>query len=283
MSDQRSCQMFTEEELFLWAAGGLGEDEAGQIAGHLPGCSSCSNQVATEELLVARLSEAAPPATPPPAVKGRLMARVVASKAQPRAEGVWLKRFESSRRGATWRRVAVAASLLLAVAVGFVSTRYLVPPWAELRSDVEAKERGLRSSLALRDNQIRALVKEVDLATARADAKPQPSINASWPVVAPDGRSVGSIVCLREGLNCYLEAHGLQRVGPARVYALWVEDGKGRMRHMGNFDADTSGDATFYTYANRELVNARNLVVTLEPWEVGRNRPQGPVMFVSQP
>ncbi len=94
---------------------------------------------------------------------------------------------------------------------------------------------------------------------------------------------MGSIICLKEGLNCFLEASGLERVGPTRVYTLWIQDGNGRLRQLGNFDADTSGEASFYTYADRDLKNARNLLVTVEPWEIGTNQPQGPVIFVSQP
>lgn len=280
MSNRNKCVTCSEDEIFLWLAGGLDALESQSLAEHLSVCASCETRILPEADLVSNLAQVAKRKNPPQAVKGRLMARVIGSQYQPKEERAWKNRFARERRR-PFRRMA--AAVVFAAGIGFLSTAFLTPPWAEHRGTNTVAIENATDELALRDLKIKNLETEIQLLASKRPKTEASLVNAAWPVMTRDGNAVGSIVCQKEGLNCFLEATGLQRLGPARVYSLWLENGAGRLIFLGAFDADTSGEAAFFTYADRELANAQNLVITNEPWDVGRNRPQGPVVFHSDP
>ncbi len=276
MEDQKSCLSCSKEEIFLWLSGGLDDSGSQAIAEHLSACVYCRQRILFEAELVCDLAQLAKPVNPPGGVKGRLLARIVGSQHQPSGERVWRTMFRRKRQKSL---SFLSAGLALAFGLGFLASASLGPSWNKTRSDSE----NTTLELALRGARIQALEAENQLLSSWASETEESLLNASWPVINHDGSSIGSIVCQAEGLNCFLEATGLQRLGPARVYSLWLENNEGRLVHLGIFDADTSGDAAFFTYADRELENARNLVVTIEPWDMGRSRPQGPIVFRSDP
>ena len=276
MGDQRNCLTCSNEEIFLWLSGGLDDSGSQAISKHLSECGCCKQRILFEAELVCDLAQLAKPADPPRGVKGRLMARIVGSQHQSSEERTWRTMFRRRRQKSL---SFLSAGIALAFGLGFLVSASLGPSWNNPRPDSEKTT----LELALRDARIQALEAENQLLSCWASETEESLVNASWPVINHDGSSVGSIVCQTEGLNCFLEATGLQRLGPARVYSLWLENNEGRLVHLGIFDADTSGDAAFFTYADRELENARNLVVTIEPWDIGRSRPQGPIVFRSDP
>jgi anti-sigma-K factor RskA len=277
------------DEIFLWLSGAVEEDAAARIEHHVRSCATCAERAALEETLAAELCLSVGAVAPPDEVRSRLMARVIADQGREelRAPRLLVRRW---RTAAVLRRLAVAASLVLAVGLGFASTYWLTPPWVEAKSDVRARELRYQAALARSEAQLRELSRRRELANTRLRG-PEPSAASSvsytsskarWLVRDREGRSVGSLVCLREGLNCYLEASGVDRVGPSRVYVLWLKTDDGDLVSLGSFDADTSGNASFHTYADRELSRARRLMVTVEPWENWSSQPLGPVVFESR-
>ncbi len=283
MSDNRSCD-FTAEDIFLWLTGSLEEDVADKMEQHIATCATCRARLAREERLTAELCLALPAEEPPAAVRGRLMARVVADASRPALETARF-RLGNPRRRRLLRRLAVAASLVVATGVGFSSTYWVTPPWNEPKQKVRSLERRYQAALAHSEAEVRRLSGDPDVALAH-DRRAAPAVHElhdrdPWLVRDRDGRPIGSIVCLREGLNCYLEATGVDRVGPSRVYVLWLRTEDGDVVNLGSFDADTSGNASFHTYADRALSRAKDLMVTVEPWEKWRSQPHGPVVFES--
>ncbi|NNL84976.1 MAG: hypothetical protein HKP27_04950, partial [Myxococcales bacterium] len=128
------------DEIFLWLSGAIEEEAAAQIERHVGSCTTCAERAALEEGLAAEISLSVGVVAPPDEVRSRLMARVVADQGREelRAARLPLRRW---RTGAVLRRLAVAASLMLATGLGFASTYWLTPPWDEAKSDVRVLER----------------------------------------------------------------------------------------------------------------------------------------------
>lgn len=75
----------TSEQLWLYAAGALDRDEAAAIAEHVDdeGCATCRQRLGEAEEALAGLVMPEAPVEPPAALKGRVMARIEATEAEP--------------------------------------------------------------------------------------------------------------------------------------------------------------------------------------------------------
>jgi anti-sigma factor ChrR (cupin superfamily) len=104
----------TDEELegqaALYALGALAEEEAREFELHVAGCEACAAELREFRVVAADLALAVPPATPPPAVRSRLLSLVSegeslngreAAASQTSSESVSGERRDADDRGAT--------------------------------------------------------------------------------------------------------------------------------------------------------------------------------------
>ncbi|MDP9384069.1 MAG: anti-sigma factor [Actinomycetota bacterium] len=105
-----------------WVLGTLPADEAERFAGQLETCQACREQVARLRAGVDVLAEAAPPATPPADLRGRIMAAVEEEAALFRAADEVADRTAAPRRPhRPSRTLLLGGSAAALLAVGLVS------------------------------------------------------------------------------------------------------------------------------------------------------------------
>ncbi len=86
------------DSLGAWMLGALPEDEAEGFRAHLAGCAVCRADAEALRVAVDALPASAPPATPPPALKGRVMAIVEREASLLQAAGPDADRAKAPRR-----------------------------------------------------------------------------------------------------------------------------------------------------------------------------------------
>jgi anti-sigma-K factor RskA len=152
-----------------WVLGALDEDEAYGFAAHLEVCASCRDEVGRLRVAADALPLAAPPVSPPPELKTRLMAIVEAEAASAAPEA---RRAPSPSPVLGWLRglltrpafAATAAALLLVVGglAGFAvrggdeSLRRVIPMTAD-----GAKARGAQARLVQTDQGVEVRVSDM--------------------------------------------------------------------------------------------------------------------------
>jgi hypothetical protein len=106
------------DSLGAWMLGALPEDEAEALRSHLEGCAECRAEAESLRVAVDALPASAPPMSPPPELKGRLMAVVEREASLLKAAGPEADRVKEPRR----RRLPALSGLTLrpALATGLV-------------------------------------------------------------------------------------------------------------------------------------------------------------------
>jgi Anti-sigma-K factor rskA/Putative zinc-finger len=94
------------ESLGAWMLGALPEDEAEGFRTHLAGCATCRDDAESLRAAVDALPASAPPATPPPALKGRIMAVVEREASLLEAAGPAADRAKAPRRRRRFPRLS---------------------------------------------------------------------------------------------------------------------------------------------------------------------------------
>jgi anti-sigma-K factor RskA len=239
----------------------LGGD-AEEFARHLAECAICRALLAEGREAAALLSAAAPPISPRPEVKRRLMAAIAApSSAAPTAPA----QGAPSGRLVPWLLAAAAALLF----VFFVwDDARLRRERSDLRSQTAYLAGRLTSAerdLARRDLQARVLESEDVRVLELSGKDPQPGARAKvfWSPRAKRG---------------VLVAGNLQPLPSGKQYELWVFS-KGKPVPAGVFDADARGRALAESPDLSSIDTAQNFAVTIEP-AGGVPAPTGPIVLV---
>ncbi|HKF43725.1 MAG TPA: anti-sigma factor [Thermoanaerobaculia bacterium] len=260
-----------EELAALQALGLPSPQEAAELSRHLAeGCSICEELIADYRSAAATLSVEAPPRTPSPELRGKILAslpgtpslafRREPSRPVPRA----ISRRESERGAGWW--VAAAAAILAAVLIW--DDARIRRQREDLRSragQLSAELSSARAEAARRDLRVRVLESDDVKVLYLGGKDPQPSARAK--VFWSEKAKTGMIL-----------AGNLAALPPDKQYELWVFS-EGKPVAAGVFDADPSGRALFESTHLPGLVAAQNFAVTIEP-RGGVPQPTGPIVLV---
>jgi len=244
------------DELLLYAAGVLDEDERQEVLSYLEqGGPRAAGELAEAEAVVAEIALSLHPVAPPERVKQGLMRRI--REAGPRLLRVPASRRRrpptSYRRTATgWLRVgmgATGAALLVLVGVQLALTSHL--------RDVEAVLEQRNSELAaLRATEAAlSILRASELPTVRVIELEGPALRAS---------GFGRMYQDWQSGACYLYARGV-RAPDRGVYTVWFTNVDGELVSGGQLEVSESGEASFFTRLPRDVDVAAPVLVTLEP------------------
>ncbi len=252
-----------EEDFDLYALGALEGDEKRAIETHVASCSDCARGLAEARGRVAMLALAAPPLTPSPNVKARLMQQVrdTAPSAPPsraarepeRAGGFF---------GRSWTAVLVPVGIALAIAavVLWTQNRRLDQQVAALHIDMEQQRQQLEQARQV-----------ADLITARdtmvVPLSPQPGM--------PKGTAQ---VMYNQKMGMLMYEGELEPAPSNKSYQLWLVPAQGNPISAGVFSPGND-KANHFMVKLPEGVTPKAFAVTLEPVG-GRPQPTGPKVLV---
>jgi anti-sigma-K factor RskA len=245
-----------EEDFDLYALGALVGEEKQAIETHIAGCALCAQKLAEAQGRIALLALSAPPHSPPPQVRERLLRQVRAETRKPAA----LKREESPSLFARWWGAAWApVALVLALSTIFlwVSNDRLNRQLENLRAATERQK-------AEQENAQRLL----DLVTAHdtlaVTLAPSPDL---------PGTSGRVLYNARLGVVLY---NGILPAPPAdKTYQLWLVPVSGNPLSAGVFTPTADGSGSMLLTPLPPGIAAKAFAVTVEP-AGGKPQPTGP-------
>lgn len=223
----------------VYAVDALPNDERDMFEHHLVVCDACAQEVAELQATASRLG-AASYESPPPGLRGRVMAEIDATRQQ-RPAGVadapdelGSRRARTSRRGTGWvTNLAVAASAVLVVAVAGLSVTI--------------------ANLNERVAQVEAASSQVTDVLAAADV-------TMVSVEGPEG--VGRVVASPTRGEAVFLAADMDPAPHEHTYELWLIDDDGATP-AGLFDTDDRGRAT--RVMTGDIASTAAIGVTVEP------------------
>lgn len=262
------------ELLPAFALGALDVDEQREVSAHVATCGECAAEVAALGRVVEGIGLDAEPVTPPPALKGRVLARIENERAGKAASMSRMPVPQSPTARPLWAHgLALAASVALAVGASLYAWA-LRSEVVVLRQDVAAtsdEAAKLRGELAsLRRNWVE-VTRAMDVLRApdmlKVDLKGQanaPGANgrAFWSRTAGLTFTAGNLPALPEG----------------RVYQLWTIKGT-VATGAGVFTPDARGLASVTTTVAADAEMPDAFGVTIEP-AGGSTTPTMPIVLV---
>lgn len=255
------------DDLPAYLLGALDAEHCAAIATHLAECSTCQAERRRLEATIGALGTLAPPASPPPALRQRVLAqldpptaaavdpppalreRVLAQLDQPaerRSGG------EPSRlRWLSWQRFGLAAAAVLLVGLGL---------WiAMLSRDLSDTRRELA---AVQQRQAAQMIL----------GEPASGISL---ISDTTGASYGTLYVGAGGHRAVLFVYNLPVPAPDQVYQIWLVRGDTRA-NAGVFSVDDRGRARVTIDASEPLPSFERLGITAEPGPDGSPGPTGP-------
>ncbi|QEH39247.1 Anti-sigma-K factor rskA (plasmid) [Aquisphaera giovannonii] len=251
------------ERADLYALGALDGEELGRFEDHIDaGCDACERQVREAREALLQLPRALPLARgPSPDVKRRLMAEIARESPGLRS-GTGPAR---GRRGLSWGRVGLAASVALLVGLASLAAWDDWNLRGQLR-DLAAEAARLRSGLVQRKDVIHYLDDPGVAIISLAGLAPSP--NAS-----------GRVLWRAADRSGYVLSRGLPPAPAGRKYAAWAIAASGPVP-LGLFDDEEIRRAFFRlrSTAAQPAEPPLAFAVTLEPASGGKS-PTGPVQL----
>ncbi|MEV6398812.1 anti-sigma factor [Streptomyces sp. NPDC051907] len=233
----------------------LAPDERAEFERHLQICPACTQEVRELNATAVRLGMAVA-ATPPPALKSRVMQQIAAERQDPPRVQYRGKHSESrQRRRRRASRFALAACLAAAAGLGGVAV------W----QNQEAKDARLEAQRS--QKQVEQLAAVLAAPDAQVAAVKLPS-NARGTVVVSKDRDKAAFL-----------ASGLPEPPQGKVYQLWFNDG-GTMRPAGLVDPARTDSATLM---DGPLDAASGMGITVEPAGGSPKPTSDPVALVNFP
>ncbi len=252
------------ERAEIYALGALDVEEAIQFEAHLAsGCDLCEHHLRETREALTLVPRSLMPETPPPAVKGRLLAQIgdeAASvrPARPRPRWLW------------WGMSAgafAAAGLLITLSVSLVSTRQ------ELQR-LEGQVASLQVELARREAPLA-------LYTAVINLLRDPSTrDVPLRGVGPGAGAAGRFLWNESGEG-HLFVANLPPAPEGNAYVVWTAAPGMPPRSAGVIQTDASGKGGLHVYPGRSDHGVEVFTVTLEP-SGDVSAPTGPTVLASK-
>lgn len=252
-----------EEDFDLYALGALEGEEKQAIEAHMAGCAVCAQKLLAARGRIALLALSAPPHSPPPQVRERLLHQVRAeteSGKQESAKHSAMEREETPSMFARWWGAAWApVALVLALSTIFlwVSNNRLTRQVEEMRAAT------VRQKAEQEDAQ-----RLLDLVTAHDSLAITLAPSADLP-----GAKGRVLYNARLGLVLY---NGILPAPPTdKTYQLWLVPTSGDPVSAGVFVPPANGSGSMVVTPLPPGIAAKAFAVTLEP-AGGRPQPTGP-------
>ena len=250
-----------EEDFDLFALGALDGDEKAAFEAHLASCAACSAKLAEATGRMAMLALAAPPASPAPGVKERLMRQVLATgrgpvdsaaRMTPEKEGIFTR---------WWGLLLpVAGAFALASVLLWLHNEQLDRQIAELRITVDQQQK-----------QIAQAHEVAELMTARDTVVVSLALQKNQ----PEG-TARVLYNAQRGMLVY--DGNLAPTPSGKSYQLWLVPMSGAPISAGVFNP-VNGEMNSITTKVPPGTAAKAFAVTLEP-AGGMPAPTGPMILV---
>jgi anti-sigma-K factor RskA len=245
-----------EEDFDLYALGALEAEERQAIESHAAGCAVCAQKLAEARGRIALLALSAPPHSPPPQVRERLLRQV---REEIQKEEAARQEERPSLFARWWAAAWAPVALVLAL-----STVYLWVSNDRLNRQLEDLRVATARQKAGQDNAQRLL----DLVTARDTLAVTLAPSADLP-----GTSGRVLYNARLGVVLY---NGVLPAPPAdKTYQLWLVPTSGDPVSAGVFAPTANGTGSTLVTPLPPGIAAKAFAVTLEP-AGGRPQPTGP-------
>lgn len=229
-----------QEQIALYALGGLPEEDAARLAEHLDICPSCRAEWSNYQFVAQELLEQVPPQTAPARVATRLqnITTADARRAHPRTAPV----SGSPASGPFWRQPLTWQRRL--VALGVIALALLL---------------GAVGGYAFGSRTRNETSGEVMRLIAAPDLK-YVSLRSSGGSM----RDNGYICITADNATGLLWLYNLQPLDRNHVYQVWLSDDTAPY-NGGTFRADVEGRAVAVVHAPRPLNQYREIRITIEP------------------
>ena len=222
-----------------YALGCLDSDELDQVEAHLAQCGMCSQEWTSYQVVLNNLASSPSQVNPPRYLKQSILKATGLSQARlPLRQPGRTFNMKGARRLGTWqtwvRSLLPAwgiASLVLLIGLGITN----VLLWQQVQSSPQP------GNIVFSDFQIVSL--------AGTSAAPQAN---------------GILVISRDGLAGSLNVDGLQPLGSAYQYQLWLID-QGKRTSGGVFSVDPQGYGSLKVNSPRPLIEFGSFGITIEP------------------
>jgi hypothetical protein len=247
-----------------------GADEA-RVRAHVATCAACTAELAELRDAAATIALAAPPARGDAAraarVKGRLMARVTASKAGALGNPVAVR-----HRWPLAERTAVAAGILLLASAGW--SALLWRDRAALRETLASLGRREAASMRSADS-LRIVVAERDKLIAGLTGRDMALVR----LTSSATHDAWALMFWNRATGAWtLVAHNLPKPLPGRTYQLWLVTANAKIS-AGTFEPGAQGEAVVRAVYDLQRDALKAVAVTDEP-AGGVPQPPGPFVAI---
>jgi len=272
------------DELLLYVAGVLGEDERHALRAHLEsGCPTCAGALAEAEVVLHEIPLALDPVAPSPDVRRHLLERAEASG---RETEIAPGPTRAASAVASWLRPAATAALAAAATFFLVA----LPMRGRLESLLERQdariaelERAGESAQAVVERQTAELGQlraEVAVArrVARVQSRPE-TLVVGLRGTEVEPRAGARIFWDREADRWYLFVSGMQPPAPGKTHQLWFITASQQKISAGTLTVDPNGDGSHEVEVPKGIGPIVMAAITDEP-AGGSPQPTGQIRVV---
>ncbi len=247
------------DAILLYAFERLEPDDAAKLVAHFrSGCPTCIGELAAARTIAGTMALTAPPSSPSPAVRGRVLAATKSGSAA------------APKRGARWP--AFAATALVAAGIGGFAILIIARREVEsLRTAVRAAQDAAQASqisAAGAEQKLRALGSPATRVFAMETAGPQPGATAR--IFWDESRGAWQVFF-----------SNMKVLAPGRTYQLWFITPEQAKVSAGTFSVDAAGNGSLDAAVPAELRAIALAAVTEEP-EGGVPQPTGAIQLVAK-
>lgn len=271
-----------QDQLAAYALGALDPEEIPAIERSLGARPEHQEELRQLREVVAQLAYVAPQATPSPAVRQRLMARVAASQATTPATGPSPGVAPQARRPFAWVMPAtltilcaivlvlggLSRNLYQSVAALDRANRDLVTTMVQLEqalADTRDRQEALALQLAGSQQQIANLNDRLAQEQYVVSFVTAPGVATRQLTAAQSSAAAqGEMYMYPGNSQAVVIFSGLPTLEPGKVYQFWLADGQKQVAG-GTFSVDASGLASLLVQAPREVNAFSQVMVTVEP------------------
>jgi anti-sigma-K factor RskA len=256
-----------EEDFELYALGALDGEDKAAVEAHLAGCAECRAKLEGARGRMAFLALAAPPASPAPHVRQRVLQEFRAHH-EPAVSNQTPAPVRHPR--SRWAPIWALAAIILLAAAGWL--RYENGRLSNELSDLEAAHQQLVESNRQFAAETARAQAALEVLTAPETLKVELTAAAAHPV--PHGKAFYNAT---RGLIFY--ATNLAQLPAGHTYQLWLIPSEGAPVSAGIFNSDLRGNGEVVLPTLPHGLTAKAFAVTIEP-AGGVPAPTGPKVLI---